>query len=398
MSGVREAGPVLASDERAIEAATRVAEALRPHASEIDRAGTVPLVVLEEVRRAGLLTINVPRSAGGTGASNRTVIEVLRVLATGDPAVALLTFVHYTIIYAVLESGSPALRTRLLADVLDGARIGNAAAERGVPVVGALETRIVVGDDGAWRVSGRKHYATGAKGADRLAVAALDPDGRAVIAVVPSDADGVTVVDDWDSIGLRATESGSVVLEDVVVDPDDVVAFWRGLEEPALWLARDGLLHNAVDIGAARTALAETVSYVRERGRPARNAGVERATEDPHLIGRVGQLAARLHAAELLLDRGARAIDTAAAAEPLTAADVSVALAAADASKALGSDLALEIANEVIGLGGTRSADDHLNLHRHWRNIRTHTVHDPVRWRYHRLGDFVLNGPGLASP
>jgi alkylation response protein AidB-like acyl-CoA dehydrogenase len=389
--------PVLTSDEEIIAAAREIADQLRPHASETDRAGVVPFEALERARQAGLFTINVPRSAGGAGTTNQTLIEVLRVLATGDPAVALLTFVHYTIIYAVTEQGSADLQSRLFAEVLSGARIGNAAAERDAPKAGTVSTSISVGDDGVWRINGRKYYATAAKGADWLAVATLDPDGRPVLAIVPGDSDGLTVLDDWDSTGMRATESGSLILEDVVVAPENIVEFWRGFEEPALWLARDGLLHNAIDVGAARTALADTVEYVRTTAKPARASGVERAADDPHLIGRVGQLTARLHAIELLLDRGARAIDTAAEADPLTAEDVAVAFAAADAAKALGGEIAAEIANEVIGVGGTRAADDRLNLHRHWRNIRTHTVHDPGRWRYHRLGDFVLNGPGLPE-
>jgi len=391
----REPSPVLGSEQEIVAAARSLADELRPRASDVDRAGVVPFDALERVRLSGLLTINVPEWAGGAGASNQTVIEVLRLLGTGDPSVALLTFVHYTIIFAVTERGSQELQSRLFTEVLAGARIGNAAAEREVAKAGALSTSISVGEDGVWRINGRKYYATAAKGADWVGVGTLDPEGRMVIALVPGDSEGLTVLDDWDSVGMRATQSGSLILENVVVEPDNIVEFWRSFEEPALWLARDGLLHHAVDVGAARTALADTVQYVRTTAKPARTAGVERAADDPLLVSRVGELTARLHAAEQLLERGARAIDTAAQADPLTATEVAIAFAAADASKALGGEIAAEIANEVIGVGGTRAADDQLNLHRHWRNIRTHTVHDPGRWRYHRLGNFVLDGPGL---
>jgi alkylation response protein AidB-like acyl-CoA dehydrogenase len=396
----RTPGPVLHSAGEVLTAARRIADDLRPGASGTDRAGSVPPAILDAVRAAGLLTINVPAAHGGAGASNRTVIEVLRTLATGDPSVALLVFVHYTIIYALTEQGSPELQEKIFADVLRGARIGNAAAERGTPQAGLLKTRITVGDDGAWRLTGRKYYSTGAKGADWVAVATLAPDEKSVLALVPGDAPGLELLDDWDSAGMRATASGTLVLDGVDVDPVYVVEFWRNFAAPALWPARDGLLHNAVDVGAARTALADAAAYVRDTARvsaPAGAAGIERAADDPHLIHHFGELTARLHAIELLLARGADAIDIAAAASPLTADDVALAFTAADAAKALGGEIAAQIANEVIALGGTAAADDKLNLHRHWRNIRTHTVHDPARWRYHRLGSYVLNGPGIPE-
>src|ERR1700733_13254234 len=103
----RTPGPVLHSAGEVLTAARRIADDPRPGASGTDRAGSVPPAVLDAVRAAGLLTINVPAAHGGAGASNRTVIEVLRTLASGEPPEALLVFVHYTIIYALTEQGSP---------------------------------------------------------------------------------------------------------------------------------------------------------------------------------------------------------------------------------------------------------------------------------------------------
>lgn len=88
---IRDPSPVLGSEQEIVAAARSLADELRPRASDVDRAGVVPFDALERVRLSGLLTINVPEWAGGAGASNRTVIEVLRLLGTGDPAVALLT-------------------------------------------------------------------------------------------------------------------------------------------------------------------------------------------------------------------------------------------------------------------------------------------------------------------
>src|SRR2546430_2190437 len=62
------------------------------------------------------------------------------------------------------------------------------------------------------------------------------------------------------------------------------------------------------------------------------------------------------------------------------------------AAKAFGGDTAIEISNEIFALAGTRAADNRINLHRHWRNARTHTLHDPNRWKYLHIGNFTVNG------
>ena len=105
---------------------------------------------------------------------------------------------------------------------------------------------------------------------------------------------------------------------------------------------------------------------------------------------RFGELAVKLWAAEELLGRAGRALDAAERhLDEETAAAASLAVAAA---KAFGGDAAVEISNEIFGLAGTHSADDRINLHGHWRNARTHTLHDPNRWKYLHIDNFTVNG------
>jgi alkylation response protein AidB-like acyl-CoA dehydrogenase len=58
----------------------------------------------------------------------------------------------------------------------------------------------------------------------------------------------------------------------------------------------------------------------------------------------------------------------------------------------LTTEVALEASNTLFELAGTSSVQAGLNLDRHWRNARTHTLHDPVRWKYHVVGNYHLNG------
>ena len=69
-------------------------------------------------------------------------------------------------------------------------------------------------------------------------------------------------------------------------------------------------------------------------------------------------------------------------------ARASVAVAEA---KVLANDIALFASSRLFEFGGASSARTSLNLDRHWRNARTHTLHDPVRWKYHLIGNYVLN-------
>jgi len=117
---------------------------------------------------------------------------------------------------------------------------------------------------------------------------------------------------------------------------------------------------------------------------------VSRAQDDPLLIHRFGELTLEVRLAEAALRYAGETV-TDAMANPTdqTAAEPSLAVASA---KIVGERAALALANGIFEVSGTRSAAAALNLDRHWRNARTHTLHDPVRWKYHHLGRWTLLG------
>ena len=129
---------------------------------------------------------------------------------------------------------------------------------------------------------------------------------------------------------------------------------------------------------------------MREKSRPWIDAKVERAGDDPYVIADVGRLQIELHAAEALLHKAARVLDETAAV-PIdgdAAARASIAVAEA---KALTTEISLQASEKLLELAGSRATLAEHGLDRHWRNARTHTLHDPVRWKYHAVGDFYLN-------
>ena len=94
---------------------------------------------------------------------------------------------------------------------------------------------------------------------------------------------------------------------------------------------------------------------------------------------------------EALLARGTAIIDEACAARdhPRRRRDATLTVAAA---KALAQEYAVEIASGIFELTGTSGTDGAVNLDRHWRNVRVHSLHDPARWKYVHLGNHTLHG------
>jgi alkylation response protein AidB-like acyl-CoA dehydrogenase len=237
---------------------------------------------------------------------------------------------------------------------------------------------------------GTKYYSTGALTADWIGVQALDAEGETAWVFVPSDAPGLTRVDDWHGFGQRSSHSGTTILKDVPVTGDQV------LRPPGEDLANTivpatQLVHAAIDVGIARGVLDDGVAFVRERSRPWHEAKVSRAADEPHVILHVGRLATRLAAAEALLQSAATTLDEIRAA-PLTADAVGRATIAVDQAKAFAAEISLQVSTEILEVAGASATDEQHGLDRHWRNARTHTVHDPARWKLHHVGAFVLSG------
>ncbi|MGV9413104.1 SfnB family sulfur acquisition oxidoreductase [Nocardia sp. NPDC003693] len=381
---------VIADAEEALAVAARFAIRLAAGAADRDARRELPRAELDELSASGLFGITVPREFGGAEVSTAVVAEVFRLLASGDPNVAQIPHSHFVYVNALRQNGTAELQRRLFAEVLAGKRFGNAQSEAGTKHVQDYRTRLRAHAEGGYVLDGVKHYSTGALFAHWIPVLAKDDEDRIVVAYVPADAGGLTVVDDWDGMGQRTTASGTVRLEGVRVPAENVVPHHLTFTGPQLYGARAQILHTAIDAGIARGALTEAAEFVRTRSRPWFEAGVESAAEDPLTVQRFGELEVSVRAAEALLAVAGAAVDRAQAdLDDSTAAAASIAVATA---KAAADRAALEVTNALFEVAGTRSALDSLNLHRHWRNARTHTLHDPVRWKIQHIGRYLLTG------
>ncbi|MDM0029952.1 SfnB family sulfur acquisition oxidoreductase [Variovorax saccharolyticus] len=377
-------------DAHALEVARALAVDFARDAALRDRERRLPWDELDRFTASGLWGITVPRAHGGAGVSNSTLAEVVAIISAADGSLGQIPQNHYYALEVLRVGGSEAQKSFFYRRVLAGERFGNALAEIGHKDF-KRRTRLTE-EGGGWQVDGRKFYCTGALYAHWIPTLVATQQGErevTVLAFVPRRAEGVTITDDWDGFGQRVTGSGSVSFDRVAVDPAWVVPFLASFERPTPIGPFAQLLHAAIDLGIGRGALEATLPFVREQARPWIDAGVERASEDPLTVRQVGDIAVRLRAAEALVRRAGRFVDAAqrsADADSVAAASIAVAEA-----RVLTTTASLDAGSRLFELAGTGATLDGLGLDRFWRNARTHTLHDPVRWKFHAIGNYYLN-------
>lgn len=379
-------------DAQALQIAHALAETFKEQSAVRDRERRLPHLELEQFSRSGLWGISVPKAFGGAGVSSVTLAEVIRIISAADGSLGQIPQNHFYALEVLRVNGSPEQQKRLYAEVLAGQRFGNALAELGTKTAHDRTTRLspdLNSERKGWRINGRKFYSTGALYAQRIPTSVIDDDGVQQLAFVLADAAGLNVIDDWSGFGQRTTGSGSVVFDNVYVSDEDVVPFQTAFERPTTVGPLAQILHAAIDTGIARAAYEDALHFVRTRTRPWIDSGIEKAVDDPLTLHSFGKLGIRLHAAEALLERAGEYLDRAQAQS--TAENVAEASIAVAEARAISTEISLAASSALFELAGSQATLAEHGLDRHWRNARVHTLHDPVRWKYHAIGNFYLN-------
>lgn len=387
--------PITAAADDWAAIATQLAERLDATAGERDREGGHAAAEYALIRESGLLGLSVPREHGGAGMGWPALFAIVRQLAAADSALAHVFAFHHLQVATLRLYGAPAQVDRLLQRTISAGWFwGNALNPRD------RRCRAVASDAGGYVFSGDKGFCSGSVGADMLTVSAVDAaTDSLVIAAIPADRAGVTVHGDWDAVGQRQTDSGTVGFDQVRVQADEVLVDAGQAQTPAMQLRSCMAQLVLVNLytGIAAGAIGKARALTRERSRAWAAADVDTAAEDPYLQHRYGRLWASLRAAEALADSAARRLDTMYEVALGTAGSISeaergsVAIAVAEA-KVCAHDIALQASSELFELAGTAAVARHRNLDRFWRNARTHTLHDPIDYKLRDLGRWALLG------
>ena len=377
-----------------IALAQGVADALAPDAAERDRLGASPRRELALLREAGLLELLFSPEHGGRGGSFTDALLAVRVIGRADTSIAQLLAYHYLHLTNALWRASPEQAAALARASVAGRWFWGGASNPRDP-----ESRLAPVEDG-YRLTGRKTFASNAALADRITLRAQLGDGFAVL-VVPGDREGVTHGNDWDAFGQRLSESGTITFADVKVGRDEILGDPAASPPPrtSLVVPFHQLLIVNFYIGIAEGALAEANRYIREVSRPWQASGVEKASLDPYILEHYGNLDVELRASTALADvAGLRFEAATALGNAITPDERNVAAAAIYAAKVHSSRTALEVTSRIFELMGARATAGHYGYDRFWRNIRTHTLHDPVVYKSREVGNYALNGIITPTP
>jgi alkylation response protein AidB-like acyl-CoA dehydrogenase len=377
------------SHEHWIDCARKVAGTLAADALERDRANAEPAAeaqLLKEARLPGLL---IPEGLGGGGQTWRTALGVVREIARADGSVAQLIGYHYANSANLWLTGGEAIQQHLGGLT---ARHQWLWGDADNPV----ESDLTLTPDGAgYRLDGKKTVATGASVGDVIAVTGQVPgSGDLLLAAVRADAGGITFGNDWDNLGQRLSASGSVAFDGTPVPAGDVIG---SLSAPT---PRASAVTPAIQavfghlyLGIAEGALAAARSYTLAASRPWLLGGQQAATDEPYVLAQYGDHAARLAAVAALADKVAADLTAALArGDALTWAERGELAVEVAQLKVVSTDTALDVTAKIFEVMGARSTASGYGFDRFWRNVRTHTLHDPVAYKRREVGAHYLTG------
>ncbi|WP_336957371.1 SfnB family sulfur acquisition oxidoreductase [Acinetobacter johnsonii] len=380
---------VIQNDQDAINAAYHVADFALEGRDQRDQNRQLPFAEVELFSQKGLGGIRIPQTFGGAFVSNKTLAQVFRIINKADSSVGQIPQNQIALLNMIDILGSEQQKQFIFNEILNGKRLANGGPERNTKDTKTLNTTLSI-ENGRYYVDGEKFYSTGSSFAHWLAIKAIHPEGYVVLTLVDATAQGVEVIDNWNGFGQRTTSSGTVKLQRVEVDPLLIFDERKLVDDVNYRGAFSQLMQVAIDVGIAEAAFEDTLSAVK-KARPIVDAQVEKASFEHYILQEVGKSAVLLDAAILLLDEAAEYLDELDQLSVVSAEQAAKASILVAEAKVYANDAALQISEKLLELGGSRSSLSQHNLDQHWRNARVHTLHDPIRWKLHALGNYYLN-------
>jgi alkylation response protein AidB-like acyl-CoA dehydrogenase len=371
---------------RLVAIAEQLCEELSTRAAEHDRDGSYPFEAIDALKAAGYFAAPVPVELGGLGVSSaHDLVVASSRLARGDASVAIGVNMHLVAVLnmerrrqvaiaAGAERRARGFGSSLQQIARDGVVLAAAISEPGQDLTrpGTRATRT----DSGWRIDGRKMFCTMSPAATDLYVAVSYADGegteRYAYAMVPTDAPGVVVHDDWDALGMRASGSNSISLEGVEL-PESAVRGGFRAGDPLPYMERNlvaGLFHASASLG-----IAESADEIARRGIAGRINGDAR----PRI--QVADNAVDLAAARGVLSRAAALIDEHRAANPAsdgTDEELGALFAEAQAAKAFVNEAAARIVDRALALSGGAGYVSGSPLARAYRDVKAGSFMHPL--------------------
>ena len=359
---------------------------LAARAAEHDRDGSYPFEAIDALKAAGYFAAPIPADLGGLGvASAHDLVVASSRLARGDASVTIGVNMHLAAVLNMERRRSVAVaaqndrRAQAMASSLaqiagDGVVLAAAISERGQDL--SRPATVATRTEHGWRIDGHKVFCTMSPAATDLYVSVSYTDdegtGRYAYAMVPTDAPGVVIHDDWDALGMRASGSNSVALEGVELPATGVRGGFR-VGDAVPFMERNltaGVFHAAAALG-----IAESADATARRGLAGRINGDGR----PRM--QVADNAVDLAAARAVLSRAAALIDAHHAANPASdgsAEQVEALFAEAQAAKAFVNEATPRIVDRALALSGGAGYAEGTLLARAYRDVKAGSFMHPL--------------------
>lgn len=360
-------------------------------AVERERKGQKPVAELRELRSSGLVNLLFARRHGGAGGTLGDAVRVIIDLSTGDAAIGALLGFHYYVSSVPRQfdfaGDAAAVQQRSTQNHWLWANVHQPTQ----PDFIATPT-----SDGGFLLNGSKRWATGVTLADVTTVIAQRSDrAELLFAYIPTNRAGLTYRDDWDNLGLRLAETVTADFVNVQVKPDEVIRSTHNTAQvtfPPFYAAFVMPIYSSIFIGSARAAVERAKDHVLARPKARAVSGVERAGEDPLALTLFGKLWRKVLVAEdFVLQVADEVQDAFEHRLSLSERQREEVTLRAFAARALAAQTALDVTPQVYDIVGTTGSANSLGFDRHWRDVRTLSLHDSIAYSIKSAGDFVLN-------
>ncbi len=377
------------SQADAVARARELARKFASTAAQYDETAEFPFANFDDLHAAGLLNLTIPKSAGGHGQGLETACRVIAEIASGEPSTALVMAMHliYHAAPRMQNSWNPDVVARMQRDSIEGVALINVMRvepELGTPARGGLPATIGTRTANGWRVNGHKLYSTGSPLLKYFLTWGRTDENPPRIGwfVIPRGTPGMRIEETWNHMGMRATGSHDLILEDAEI-PEEL---GMDLRTQAEWLAGDpgsGVWNNLVLAslysGIAHAARDWLAKYLHER--VPTNLGASLATL-PRMQAAMGEIETLLFTNDRLLYGLAAEVDRdGASAVPPLQTSMAKSVATNNAVKAV------DIAMSLVGNPGLSRSND---LERHHRDVLCSRIHMPQ-------DDIVMLNAGKAA-
>ena len=381
--------PQSALNLSALDIAKELAKQFAQTAAERDKAGGNPKFERDLIRKSGLLSLAIPQQYGGQGADWKTIFQTVQTIAQVDSSLAHVYAFHHLLISTVQLFAQPEQYQQWFEQTAQQHLFwGN--------TLNPLDKRTTVQQvsENEFIFHGDKSFCSGSIDSDILLCSGFNDVDQLLIAVIPTQREGVSFLGDWNNMGQRQTDSGTSHFEQVKVYKDELLLNPGPLSTPysSLRPLIAQLIFVHLFLGVAEGAFEVARQSIQTQKAWSKSLA-EQAIHDPYIQKHFADFYVQLQSVRLLTEQAVEALQAAwNIGEDLTEqqrGQVSIAIATA---KIAATNSSLFVTQNIFQVLGARATTAQLNLDRFWRNVRTQTLHDPIDYKYQEVGEWVLTG------